>query len=836
MRALTLSAVLIGAITCQVGDAVGQAAAKELGSVREEKQRALDRPSGQYEVSRAPADGERLTANPPVFVWLPVEGATEYLLQYSRDPAFGDASTVTVRKDATLHTGRVALPFQDGAEFTYTTKPATLHVPRECLSPGKWYWRYGYHAGESVGMLFSRTREFTIADDAVALPFPDVKRLIARIGASRPRVLVTPEQLERVRELGRGALQSKVEEMKRRCDRYLGEPLLPEPDSLPQGEAWAPTYQKVFQTTRPFFAGMADCAETYLISGDTKYGEEARRRLMHIVSWDPNGSTSLGHNDEPGTEIVRLAPRVYDYVYDLLTDEEREKCRQCFSVRMPQLYWALKARPFEVNPFESHAMGYYLEDLTEACIAMAGELEVEEWLEYCLMMLWAPFFPPYGGRDGGWSEGPSYWGWTLGVFMRAFRLVEQVTGLPIQQREWMRNTGFYKLYGNPPYNKLSPFGDGQSGPSGGAEAMWELAVAFRNPYFKWFSDYQGYGPSGLSAFLSHDQRVSAKAPTDLPQARCFFDAGLVAMHSHLAQAERNVQVLMRSSPFGSISHAYADQNAFTLDAFGEPMAIASGYYPYYASPHHRQWTWQTKAANAIGVDGEGQEARDWDAKGRIARFETTEYWHYALGDATPAYKGRLTRWRRHIVFLRPLDDQMTPVVVIYDDVAAPNPATFQWWLHALHQMDIDEPAQRARIRGKTAQLDLFFLSPGSLSFSQTDQFTVPPERDYPNQWHLTAETAERRSTCRFLTVLLPQRADQQEAVEVKLLSGGGCFGAEVISEGKRHVVAFRTEAPSGEQMELGGVSGKGDVLAGSWDAAGRALAQASLSLGDTGQW
>jgi len=828
MRALALPAVLICAITCQVGKVVGQPTAKELRSVVEEKQRALDRPPGRYEVSPAPADGQRLTVNPPVFVWLPVEGATEYLLQYSRDPSFEDASTVTVKKDATLRTAGRALPFRGSGEFTYTKKPATLHVLRECLSAGKWYWRYGYQAGEPVGVVFSKTREFTIADDALALPFPDVKQVIARIGASRPRILVTPEQLERIRELGRGALRGNVEDMKRECDRYVGEPLLPEPDFLPQGDAWAPTYQKVFQTTRPFFAGMAECAETYLVSGDRKYGEEARRRLMHIVSWDPNGSTSLGHNDEPGTEIVRLAPRVYNYIYDLLTHEEREKCRQCFLARLPQLYWALKARPFEVNPFESHAMGYYLEDLTEACIAMAGELDVEEWLEYCLMMLWAPFFPPYGGRDGGWSEGPSYWGWTVGVFMRAFRLVEQVTGLPIQQREWMQNTGFYKLYGNPPYNRMSPFGDGQSGRSGGAEAMWELAVAFQNPYFKWFSDYRGYTPSGLSAFLFHDQQVSARPPTDLPQARCFPDVGLAAMHSDLAQGEKNVQVLMRSSPFGSISHAYADQNAFTLDAFGEPMAIASGYYPYYGSPHHQQWTWQTKAANAIGVEGEGQETRDWDAKGRIARFETTGYWHYALGDATPAYKGRLTRWLRHIVFLRPLDDQMTPVVVIHDDVAAPGSATFQWWLHALHKMDIDEPAQRARIRGDVAELDVFLLSPGGLSFSQTDQFTVPPERDYPSQWHLTAETTQRRSTCRFLTVLLPHRVGGQEAAEVKLLPGGGCLGAEVTFEGKRHLVIFRTDAPSGEPMELGGISGEGDVLAASWDSAGKLLARAGL--------
>jgi hypothetical protein len=831
MRGLGVLLVLLLSAICRPMAAAAQAIPeRELAAMVDEMRQALDRPSGQYEVSRSPADGQRLAVNPPVFVWLPVEGASEYVLQYSRDPAFQDSSTVTVKQSALTQTGRASLPWSGTTEFTYSEKPATLHVLHEPLPGGAWYWRYGHDAGDPVGVVFGSVRSFTIADDAIAIPFPDIEQVVARIGTARPRLLVTPEMVERFRDLGRGALSDEVERMKRGGDRFIGEPLLPEPEFLPEGDDWAPTYQRVFRSTRRFFAGMVRCAETYLVSGETKYGDEAKRRLMHTVLWDPNGSTSLGHNDEPATEIVRLAPRVYDSIYDLLTQEEREQCRQCFAVRIPQLYWALKARPFEVNPFESHAMGYYLEDLTEACIAMAGELEVEQWLEYCLMMLWSPFFPPYGGADGGWCEGPSYWGWTVDVFLRAFRLVEQATGIPIHQREWMRNTGYYKLYGNPPYNTMSPFGDGQSGASGGAESMWGLAMAFGDPYLKWFADEKGHGPRGLSAFLFHGQEVIAKPPSDLPQARCFSDVGLVAMHSDLADGTTNVQVLMRSSPYGSISHAYADQNAFTLDAFGEPLAIASGYYPYYGGPHHRQWTWETKAANAIGVDGEGQVTRDWDAKGRIAHFQTDDYCHYALGDATAAYGGRLEKWHRHIIYLRPLDDQMDPVIVIYDDLAAPTPATFQWWLHALEEMDVDSAAQHVRISRNDAQLEVFFLTPSGLGFSQTDQFTVPPEGDYPNQWHLTAQTSEGAQQCRFITVLLPHARNGGQIAAPKLLSGDGCMGAEITADGRRHVVAFRTDAAAGEPIELGGLRDAGDACAASWDETGALLARAAVEL------
>lgn len=812
----------------------GETASSGSEDRRMQAERALDPSPAPYRVTRAPRRGQRLITNPPVFVWLPVAGMHDYVFQYGRDPELRDRSTVTLRQPIRPRTVRAIPAFAGGqeGEITFTPRPATMRVLPEPLGPGAWYWRYGYDAGEGVGLVFSSTWEFTIAPDAVAVPFPDIQEVVARAARGRPRMWVTPDTLPRLRELGRGELREQLAGLLRACEPYLGEPLLAEPEFLPEGEAWAPAYTRVFRTTRPFIAGMARCAEAYLLSGDRRFGDEAKRRLLHLVSWDPQGSTNLGHNDEVGTEIVRVAPRVYDYIHDLLTPEERARCLDCFAARLPQLYHALRARPFEVNPFESHAMGYYLTDLTEACIALAGELDVSEWLEYCLMMLWAPFFPPYGGEDGGWCEGPSYWGWTVNVFVRTFRLVEQVTGVPIHQREWLRRTGYYKLYGNPPYAKMSPFGDGQSNPPAGVESVWELALTFDDPYLKWYAEQRSYAPGGLEAFLLHDrdQALDSRPPTDLPQARCFPDVGLVALHSDLAHGDRNVQVLLRSSPYGSISHSYADQNAFTLDAFGEPLAIASGYYPYYNSPHHRGWTWHTKAANCIGVNGEGQAIRDWDAKGRIARFETNDYWHYALGDATAAYRGRLLRFRRHIAFLRPQAPDLHPVVIIYDDVSSPEAATFQWWLHALEEMRVEPERQKVTIERGGAAVDVLLLAPDGLSFSQTDQFSVPPEGEYPNQWHLTAETTATGETCHFLAILLPRRGTEDGRQWARLLSGEAYLGAEVIAQGRRHIVAFRTSEAGTGPVQVGDLALTGDIGAASWDREGRPLGRAEVAL------
>ena len=55
----------------------------------------------------------------------------------------------------------------------------------------------------------------------------------------------------------------------------------------------------------------------------------------------------------------------------------------------------------------------------------------------------------------------------------------------------------------------------------------------------------------------------------------------------------------KSSRFGSFNHSHADQNSFILSAFGRPLLIDSGYYPWYGSPHDVGWTRQTIAHNAL---------------------------------------------------------------------------------------------------------------------------------------------------------------------------------------------------------------------------------------------
>jgi uncharacterized protein DUF4962/heparinase II/III-like protein len=735
-----------------------------------------------------PTEGETLAANPPCFVYPAVRSFETYVVEFSRDPGFpADATQVLAGQ-------------------------WMLNVPPEPLAAGRWHWRWRPGRRAESGNVWSAVRSFTVPGDLPAIPFPSIPDLVQRIGTRHPRIFVTAGQVETMRNK---ATEVFGAEWRAEVDQYAetaaGKELLPEPEPLPDWKhGRLEAYKETFVKYRPFFAELTQLAENYLLTGDELSGEEAKRRLLSIVAWDPDGSTSLEHNDEVGTDVVRHCPRAYDWIHPLLSEPERRKCQECFRVRMEKMYRKLTAMPFEKRPYESHAMGYYLPDLLQACLAVSGDLDVNEMLHYTLLQLWSPFYPPYGGADGGWNEGPVYWGWMARVCARTYAFVQGATGIPIHQRSNLRNQPFYKLYANPPWFKLSPFGDGQAGPARGGDSMLMLAALYHNPWAKWYGRQLDVRLSGLPALVFPTEDVSAAAPVDLPQGRCFYDVGLACSHTNLADGTTDVAFLMRSCPFGGCSHAYADQNTFVLDAFGEPLVIASGYYQLYGSKHHTQWTWQTRASNSILVNGKGQ-IRNWNSKGRIAEFATSAAADYIVGDAHRAYPGVLERYDRRAVFLRPRHTGGDALIVIHDEIEAAKPSTFQFLLHALDQMEINRERRTVMIRHGKAACRVDFLAPDRLDFHQDNRFTQAPVQPAANQWHLRAETTEERKTALAAVTLQPcRRGSETRLLETRLQRGMGALAVTLSGGNRRVVVLYRTDSVA-QIVEARGLRTDGDA-------------------------
>lgn len=731
----------------------------------------LDPPPGPTQKPYHPADKQTVEVTPPAFIWVPAGRGATYALQISPSEEFPADST-----------------------RTFSGLKRSVYVPSKPLAPGKWFWRYGVETKD--GTVFGRARPFSVAADARSFPFPDFGKAIEQVPQQRPRLFFTGERLAQVRAAAKGELKSAVQDLVKSCEHYVGEELVPEPDYQPKDAAKrGPWAIRIMSTTRPPMDKMEQCALAYLVTGDRRLGLEAKRRLLYFFSWNPEGPTSLFAYDEPPMWVMMRGTRAYDWTYDLFTPEERAKIEPNMKARAMQFLKRLQALPFESNPYDSHA-GRMPGFLGECALSFIHEWpEARQWLEYSTL-LYMTSYPAWGGNDGGWQEGPNYWSAYMSFAVHFVVALRHATGIDLMQKPFFRNTPYYALYTTTPYHEHSPFGDGQTGgPSGPKQVMYAFSTLTQNPFFRWYAEASGYTPgSDVLSLATHDASLKSRSPLELPQARVFPGAGLVSMHTALGDKERDISFLLRSSPFGSVSHGHADQNAFAIEAFGRGLAIATGYYPWYGSPHHNQWTRATRAVNSILVDGEGQVQRSFGAHGSITAFACGDGYDYAEGEAAAAYGKKLKRFRRQVVHVRP------GVFVMLDDLVAEKPATFQWLLHAYDKIAVDESKQTLSIRREPAAMEVKLLLPTALSFSQNDRYEPEPERvkkgEIKNTWHLTASTIEPRTAVQFLTVFLPYCSGAEATLPKVQLSRDGDTPAVILqsADGSTDVVTFSTTA------------------------------------------
>ncbi|MBN2293440.1 MAG: DUF4962 domain-containing protein [Pirellulales bacterium] len=761
MTAFLLAATVLSVSCARMTDA--QSAGNKPPEDSKRIRRHLEHTPDWNEKPFAPADGSTIEVNPPAFVWLPVKQYTGgYVFALSRSDDFSSQSASEL--DSTGHRA-------DAPQTTVIETPISVHVPTEPLPTGRWYWRAGVRLSNGK-IIWGKTRQFVVPDTARAWPFPKIDELVAKIPKSHPRLLFPGKCLEEVRAKRHTTLRREYAKLIEAAESAIGKQLVTEPQFLKkQDTERGEEYAEIFRATRPPMDLMETCGLAYLLTGERRFGEEAKRRILHFFAWNPEGSTNLFHNDEPAMWMMQRGVRAYDWCYDLFTPDERKKVESVMKVRCHQFRERLRLMPFESRPYSSHPardLGF----LGEAALCFAHEWpEARDWLSYVMKVYWS-VFPAWGQDDGGWQEGPSYWRAYMGFTLHFTTALEKATGEQISRRPFFQNTPYFGLYTNPPYAQMSPFGDAQQNPPGRGmgRLMYCFSTLLWDPYVRWYADAVRSGPGLMPiSFALCDCELRAKPPVDLPQARVFPGAGLIAMHDDLADTEENAYLVMRSSPFGSVSHGHSDQNAFAIEARGQALAIASGYYPWYGSPHHHDWTRSTKAKNCITIDGgQGQIRRSAKSRGCIDRFVTDCHFDYARGDATEAYGDRLKQAIRHAIHIRP------GTFVIIDELAAPKPTSFEWNLHALEKMSIDADKQLVRIHRDKSALLANFVEPAGLSFTQTDQFTPPPEYGGANQWHLTATTPKNPASV-FFVVMQTHTVDQTPTT-IQRISQDGCKG------------------------------------------------------------
>ena len=99
-------------------------------------------------------------------------------------------------------------------------------------------------------------------------------------------------------------------------------------------------YVECFGTMRKYHdGGMRSLALFYLLTGEKRYGEAARRFIVDAAQWDVEGISSIlaPYGDEVGLGLLRAGAEVYDWIYDIFTEDERELVARMLGARADQM-------------------------------------------------------------------------------------------------------------------------------------------------------------------------------------------------------------------------------------------------------------------------------------------------------------------------------------------------------------------------------------------------------------------------------------------------------------------------------------------------------------------
>ena len=647
----------------------------------------------------------------------------------------------------------------------------------------------------------SPTRSFRVDESAAKLPVPVADAILAAL-PPHPRVWLTTDGVIGLRARCEGPLKSQWDALVARLESAKGKELPAEPKPLAKSRKPGPkdlgAAAEILKVATQESGLVRDLAFASLVSGEASYADEAKRRVLNLAGWKPDGSTGYAGHDQADREITLALALALDWLPQSLSTDEKKEVTEALVARGQALLKALSEWPRPLNqfPYSSHgqtAIGF----LTIIGLAAAGEVpEAEAWVKFALPTA-VGLFSPWAGDDGGWMQGDYYWKRSAYYTFQLFDALRTAAGVDLYALPWSQNTARCETYMHPPYSQRGGFGDGPEVPPDARDrqAMWRLASARNDPLAAWYAQsVPGADPPPTALDLIwRDPGVQPKAPDTLPPSAAFKESGLFAMHSALTDP-RGVHLYGRASAFGSFNHAHADQNSFRLDSFGEPLLIDAGYYDSYRSPHETVYARTSLAHNTLLVSGKGQRTGDITADGKLERFVASEAFDFAQTEASGAYPPPSVKtFRRSFLFCRP------SCIVIWDHIEATEKVALTWQLHSLDQPTLDAANSVGVFRHKAAAVAVGAFGSQKLAWQTISKFPKNPavlgtEDQAAPQWHTSLIGQGKVDRADQLLILAPFEGDAAPKLKSAEVKGG--VGAEATASWGKTIALVRTgDAP-----------------------------------------
>jgi hypothetical protein len=344
--------------------------------------------------------------------------------------------------------------------------------------------------------------------------------------------------------------------------------------------------------------------------------------------------------------------------------------------------------------------------------------------------------------DGGWDEGPGYWGYTLHYTSYYLAALQSALGTmgDLEKTPGLAEAGMFRLYFCGPTNHTFNFADAGDG-VGSSPAMFWLARTFKRPVYAWH-ERQNLRPSAFDLVWFSEEGQGPRE-TDLALAKRFRGVDVVFFRS----AWEDPKALWVGFKGGDnkANHSHLDLGCFVLEARGERWAIDLGPDDYNLPGYFgdKRWTYfrlNTQSHNTLVIDGENQDPK---AKAPIVAYEAKESSGRAVADLSAGYPKAKS-------VLRGMAMLDAATVLVQDEVEAPEPAEVQWQMLTRAEVKLDGP--RATLAQKGKSLYLAVLEPKGAVFEVTGANPPPPEKQQPDVHKLLVRLPEKVKAVRIVVL------------------------------------------------------------------------------------
>lgn len=680
-----------------------------------------------------------------------------------------------------------------------------FYNPQQPLVAGTWYWQYGYV--ENGQTRWSKVHKVIVEENADKFCPPSLTELLKKVPDTHPRVLVEKSAWDTFRKETAGTVDRSW--YLERAAKIMSTPMKTVKDINTSQLKNLKNQMQINsyltrESRRIIDAEESNCTGliyAYLLTKDRKYADECIKRVMTMLDWDKDKNVKGDFN---ASALLNVSSMSYDAFYDLLSDNQRKLLLHAVKEKGTDMYNHFN-NYLENHIAENHIWQMTLRILTMAAFSVYGDLpEAELWVDYCYNV-WLARFPGLN-QDGGWHNGDSYFSVNTRTLIEVPYFYSRLTGYDYFSDPWYTKNVMYTIFQQPPFSKSGGNGSGHLNVArpnsiriGYLDALAKLtgntyAADFVRRTLKAEPNYMKKAllnkPGDLGWFRLQCRKPLPEGPglTDLPWGYVFPETGLASFQTDWNRVGNNAMWSFRSSPYGSTSHAIANQNAFNTFFGGKPIFYSSGHHIEFTDLHSMVCHRGTKGHNTILVNGMGQRI-GVEGYGWIPRYYVGEKIGYVVGDASNAY-GKvtsplwqkraaqsevkltpefgwddvpLTTFRRHIIHLG-----KSGYIFVYDELEASEPADYTFMLHTVTRpMNVGKSHPKfihvQGLSGRGGASEAYIFSTGTLQTDTTSQFAVPAHnwlradangkfKKYANHWHFSAKS-EKAKVYRFATII-----------------------------------------------------------------------------------